>query len=354
MTPPNPTAAAAGHQRTVRRGTTPRGPRRVSGPSRAAGGARAARAGAATAAAAAAAVNPNQLPFEVPVGRRAAVARPVGLPRNHTPLVQRLGRVAEHSWLDRLLRSRAWIVLVGVGLIGLVFMQVSLLKLNSGMGRDVERSTTLERSNALLRASVSQLESNDRIQILAKDLGMVLPTSDGVRYLGKNGKRIGGGSTTRVPSQAEASTALLPDAPVDDTEHPVDATGATTSTEPQTTSSVPGQAPAVPQSSSTAVDPTTTTSTGTSTSMATTASTGTGTGATAANGTTAAPTASTTTGTGGTGTSTGAATTPPATTAGAATGVTAGTGTGTGTGSTVRTDTGTSVAPATGGATPGA
>jgi hypothetical protein len=347
MTPPgwvgaNP--APAGHQRAVRRGTTPRGPRRVSGPSRAAGGARAARAGAATAAATAAAVNPNQLPFEVPVGRRAAVARPVGLPRNHTPLAYRLGRVAEHSLLDRLLRSRAWIVVVGIGLIGLVFMQVSLLKLNSGMGRDVERSTTLERDNALLRASVSQLESNDRIQQMAIGMGMLLPASDGVRYLGANGKRIGGGSATLVPSQAEASTALLPTAPVDDTEHPATA-DPTVAAQPQTTSSVPGAAAAVPQSSSTAVAPTTTTG----------ATTGTGTGTTAANGTTVAPTTGTgttagagaTTGT----TSTGAATTtPPAAVAGAATGVS----TATSTGSTVRSDPATAVSSTTGGATPGA
>jgi cell division protein FtsL len=331
MTPPPANAAAAGHQRTVRRGTTPRGPRRVSGPSRAAGGARAARANAATAAAAAAAVNPNQLPFEVPVGRRTAVARPVGLPRNHTPLVHRLGRVAEHSWLDRLLRSRAWIVVVGIGLIGLVFMQVSLLKLNSSMGRAVERSTVLERGNALLQADVSQLESNDRIQQKAIQMGMVLPASDGVRYLGRDGKRIGGGSTTLVPSQAEASTALLPTAPVDDTEHPA-TTGTTgTATTPQTTSSVPGAAAAVPQSTST--------STGVAQGAAATTPP-----ATTATGTGTATSATTQSSATGTTSATGAA----ATGAAAAAATTAATSTG----SAVRTDPASTAV--TGGATPGA
>jgi hypothetical protein len=187
------------------------------------------------------------VPFDVPVGRRAAVAggaaaRPVGLPRVHTPLARRIGQVAEHTWLDRLLRSRGWIVLVAIGLIGLVFMQVSLLKLNSGMGRAVERSATLERGNALLRAKVSQLESNDRIQLKATEMGMVLPTSDGVRYLGRDGKRIGGGSATQVPSQGEASTALLPTVPNDATEQ--SGTPSTTDAVPQTTSSVPGAAAA--------------------------------------------------------------------------------------------------------------
>jgi hypothetical protein len=327
MTPPPATASAAGHQRTVRRGTVPRGPRRVSGPSRAAGGARAARANAATAAATAAAVNPNQLPFEVPVGRRAAVARPVGLPRNHTPLVHRIGRVAEHSWLDRLLRSRAWIVVVGIGLIGLVFMQVSLLKLNSGMGQAVERATVLERENALDRAKVSQLESNDRIQLMAQRMGMLLPASDGVRYLGRDGKRIGGGTATQIPSQAEASTALLPNAPVDDTEHPATTgtTGTTATTPPQTTSSVPGAATAaVPQST-------------------TATSTGTGTGTTAPDGTTVAPSTSTSTSTGAS-TATGTATAAPTTSTPAPTAAAA----------PAATSDPQSPVTATGGATPGA
>ena len=37
--------------------------------------------------------------------------------------------------LDRLIRGRAWIVLIGFALLGIVAMQVSLLKLNAGIGR---------------------------------------------------------------------------------------------------------------------------------------------------------------------------------------------------------------------------
>ncbi len=126
-------------------------------------------------------------------------------------------------------------------LIGLVFMQVSLLKLNAGMGADVEKAAALERGNAMLQADVSKLESNDRIQQLAIRAGMVLPTSDNVRYLGAGGKRVGGADATAAPSQGEASTALLPTVP--DAAAP-EGTGVTTptTTEPQTTSSVPDAA----------------------------------------------------------------------------------------------------------------
>ena len=41
-------------------------------------------------------------------------------------------------------------------LLGLVFLQVSLLKLNTAISVNVERSAKLERDNAQARASISQ------------------------------------------------------------------------------------------------------------------------------------------------------------------------------------------------------
>ena len=66
--------------------------------------------------------------------------------------------VSASPMMDRLVRSRAWVVIIGVGLIGIVAMQVSLLKLNSGIGRAVDTVATLERSNASLKAQVSEPE----------------------------------------------------------------------------------------------------------------------------------------------------------------------------------------------------
>src|SRR4029079_13310446 len=84
------------------------------------------------------------------------------------------------------------------------------LKLNAGMGKDVERGEVLGRENAVLRADVSKLEAPDRIQQLALGAGMVLPAADQVTFLGKNGKRMSG---AEVPAVAQASTATLPVTP---------------------------------------------------------------------------------------------------------------------------------------------
>jgi cell division protein FtsL len=150
------TPAAADHRsRTLRRSPSPRAPRRVSGPTRPP---RAALAGA---------------------GGGAAVARP--------PLSLRLGRramrVGDARVLDRLVRGRAWIAIVAVALIGIVFMQVSMLKLNAGVSRAVTAADTLERQNSTLRADISQLDSGERVQDAAAKLGMVSREAGDVHYL---------------------------------------------------------------------------------------------------------------------------------------------------------------------------
>ena len=91
--------------------------------------------------------------------------------------------------MDRLVRSRAWVVIIGVGLIGIVAMQVSMLKLNSGIGRAVDTVAGLERGNASLKATVSELSSGDRIQRLAGDRGYVMPEPADVTYLRAGDKR---------------------------------------------------------------------------------------------------------------------------------------------------------------------
>jgi hypothetical protein len=98
-----------------------------------------------------------------------------------------LGRVAKRvpdaRVLDRLIRGRLWIGLIAGALVMLVFMQVSLLKLNTGISADLLTSQNLERSNAELRASVSSLDSGQRIQDLAAARGMVMPDDGQLRFL---------------------------------------------------------------------------------------------------------------------------------------------------------------------------
>jgi hypothetical protein len=149
MTP----APARSHRRTHARSSAPRAPRRISGP----------------------------------VNRR-MVAAPAGtatLPRRSgtTGLFARVRALPEHRVIDRLLRSRAWIWALGALLGGIVAMQVSLLKLNSGISRAVETTTTLERQNAGLEQDIARLSRTDRIQTGAESLGMVLPAAGDVGYL---------------------------------------------------------------------------------------------------------------------------------------------------------------------------
>jgi hypothetical protein len=139
-----------GHRRTVRQPPAPRAPRRVSGPAR-------------------------------------ARSRPAAAPRTsitfgaHALAVVR--SLPEHSLIDRLVRGRAWIPVLGVLLAGIVAMQVEVLKLGTSMGRAIQRGSTLQSQNEMLRASVASLADDQRIERLAAGMGMVMPAPTGVAFL---------------------------------------------------------------------------------------------------------------------------------------------------------------------------
>src|SRR5919197_1489705 len=98
---------------------------------------------------------------------RAATAPAVALPRPGTGVFERLRALPDHRVVDRLLRGRACIWIIGLALGGIVAMQVSLLKLNSGISRAVEASGTLQRQNADLESSIARLASGERIRAKA-------------------------------------------------------------------------------------------------------------------------------------------------------------------------------------------
>jgi cell division protein FtsL len=84
-------------------------------------------------------------------------------------------------------RSQAWIFLIAVLLMGLVATQVSLLKLNAGIGRAVEQVSQLERRNGELRGTISRLSSEGRIQAMGKKLGLVPPEAGRITFLRTRG-----------------------------------------------------------------------------------------------------------------------------------------------------------------------
>src|ERR671915_17030 len=114
----------------------------------------------------------------------------------------------EHRVVARLLRSRLWIWALGALLGGIVTMQVSLLKLNSGISRAVETTTTLERQNAALEASIARLSSPDRIHTGAKALNMVHPPAGDVGYL-RAGPEDAGEAVRRMQPPSDEAAALL-------------------------------------------------------------------------------------------------------------------------------------------------
>ena len=189
MTPAATTPAAKAARRTVHGGRAapaPR-PRRVSGP---AGGApRAAAAARAAAARTAGAGTAIPAPVFAPPRRVSGPARrsPAKTPQPARPSAR--GRSAssahlpDHSLLDRLIRGRVWIALLGVMLVGIVAMQVEVLKLGASMGRNIRQATVLQGHNEALRASVAALADDQRIEALAAKQGMVMPAPSDVAFL---------------------------------------------------------------------------------------------------------------------------------------------------------------------------
>ncbi len=101
----------------------------------------------------------------------------------------------EHMLLDRVIRGRVWIPLLGVMLAGIVAMQVEELKLNASIGRSIERGTSLQARNDLLRQSVATLGDDERIERLAGGLGMVMPLPGEVSFVAAHETDAGGAAT---------------------------------------------------------------------------------------------------------------------------------------------------------------
>jgi hypothetical protein len=205
-----------------------------------------------------------------PVRRRAHA--PAGPP----PLALRIGGavhgLAEHRLLERIIRGRAWIAIVGVGLIGIVFMQVSMLRLNAGIGRAVDTATRLERDNSALRGTISELSSGDHIEAEAAQMGLVLPTATprfldarhfdparAVSSITTPGHITLAGTAAATTAPALTASQLAPTgvAPAPGT---TTATATTTTTSPATTTTTAAPPAATTAAPSTTAAPATTTS----------------------------------------------------------------------------------------------
>jgi hypothetical protein len=113
--------------------------------------------------------------------RRLAPA--VAVPRGRTGAFERISRIPDYRAVDRVLRSRGCIWLIGLLLGGIVAMQVSLLRLNSGISRAVQTQSTLEKQNMGLQSAIAEMTSADRVTAAAAGGLMIDPPAGQTRYL---------------------------------------------------------------------------------------------------------------------------------------------------------------------------
>jgi len=93
-----------------------------------------------------------------------------------------LAGTANHRWLDRLIRGRAWIGIVAFALIGIVAMQLWIVKLGVGIGRALEHEGLLQRENAALSIEDAKLSSGERVEALAAARGMSVAPPGALRF----------------------------------------------------------------------------------------------------------------------------------------------------------------------------
>ena len=192
---PHPSTPRGGDVRTpLRRSTAPRSPRRVSGPAgpgRPAGPVRA----------------PRPAPQARPARRTRSTARATPTAPLGARWLAHLRTLPDHALLDRVVRGRLWIPLLGVLLAGIVAMQVELLKLNAGIGHSMVRTSQLQIQNQLLRASDAQLSDDRRIESVAAGMGMLMPPPQSVRFLPADGAAEAGRAAAGVHAPDAASFA---------------------------------------------------------------------------------------------------------------------------------------------------
>ena len=146
------------------------------------------------------------------------VARPVALPpaavparapREQPRLIASAASLPDHRLLTRLTRGRLWIWCIGLALGGIVTMQVSLLKLNTGISRAVQTSATLEMQNASLQAGIARLSAQERIRKEVTALGMQIPEAGDLEYVRVRGGRDGRRAAERMTAPSDQARERL-------------------------------------------------------------------------------------------------------------------------------------------------
>jgi hypothetical protein len=92
-------------------------------------------------------------------------------------------RILDAPFLDRLIRGRTWIALVAFALLGIVAMQVTILRLGATIGRSVTQIQQLTQQNENAETTIAGLEPGRNVASEAASLGMIYPPAGDVEYL---------------------------------------------------------------------------------------------------------------------------------------------------------------------------
>lgn len=132
----------------------------------------------------------------------------------------RVGGLADSGVVIGMARGRAWIVVLGILLGGIVALNVWGLGLSAGGSAAAAKIDELQRQSSVLRSRAASRTSIDRIEVAAAELGLAVPPPDGVHYLTggaadaeKAAERLANGRITVAPPPAA-------EAPVEETLDP--------------------------------------------------------------------------------------------------------------------------------------
>ena len=167
-------------------------------------------------------------PRRVSGGSAGTVALPLPVRIWRAPFT-RAARRRTTGVLDALLAGRGWIALVFVLLVGIVFFNVDLLRMNRQIATSSDRIAVLKRHIARDRLDVARLASTQRIQESAAQLGLVQPAPGEVRYLKAHPRLDAHMAAKRVTAP---NLAYVPPAPVDTAPELPAATDPTATTDP--------------------------------------------------------------------------------------------------------------------------
>jgi len=168
--------------------------------------------------------------------------------------VNAVGGIADSGFVVGMTRGRAWIIVLGLLLGGIVALNVVGLSLSASGSSVSTKVDELQQENSVMRARIANRLSNERITEAAATLGLAVPAPDAVHYIGAKGsdaeaaaKRLADGLIANAPPGVEAAVtdpATMTDpattVPTDPTAVAVDpATTATTAPVDPATTTIP-------------------------------------------------------------------------------------------------------------------